>query len=395
MPRNPQCLPLNESASLKCSNGDCDRPTDDLPHSTDSLKRRDFAEVSGAFSSGGKGHSENVPRTSLGRHIETCAQECTEMPNAKRRRHNVARRRTHRKNRMCDYKKGETEKSIETVTFPLLSVSHNALAVNVLSHSLYKLQIKPGLTKPETEHKKVPVPVDSIMFDRLEFQRLNEEYGPFTLDGAAAMYDAQVPNYCACDRPFETTDVKGQTVFLNPPFSKALEMLKHFESERQESPLDTRAVIILPQWTSKYAASYRRITDKYKRIHTYPTGTFLFQEPTKTGCTPLGPTPWPVDVFLADSTVEEREVQSYESAKLTEHLKSLHVFNRKTSSGKLFKSLPQDRFTIHQLSSQSPSDLLIVQPTVNCDKVFSMTSLIDSGATMDFTDRTFVDNNNI
>ena len=110
-----------------------------------------------------------MPRTTLGRHIETCAKECTEMPNTKRRRHNVTRRHTHRKTRMCDYKKGETEKPNEAVTPPLLSVSHNAVAVNVLSQSLYKLQIKPGLTKSETEHNKVPVPVDSIMFDRLEF----------------------------------------------------------------------------------------------------------------------------------------------------------------------------------------------------------------------------------
>ena len=64
------------------------------------------------------------------------------------------------------------------------------------------LQIRMGLTKSESEHSKVPVPVDSIMFDRLEFQRLNEEHGPFALDGAVSMYDAQVPNYCSCDRPF-------------------------------------------------------------------------------------------------------------------------------------------------------------------------------------------------
>mgnify|MGYP006281077147 FL=1 len=79
----------------------------------------------------------------------------------------------------------------------LFSVSHN-----VLSHSLYMLQIRMGLTKSESEHSKVPVPVDSIMFDRLECQRLNEEYGPLDLDGAASVYDAQVPNHCSCDCPF-------------------------------------------------------------------------------------------------------------------------------------------------------------------------------------------------
>ena len=32
LPRNPQCLTLNESSSLQRSNGDCDCPMDDLAH---------------------------------------------------------------------------------------------------------------------------------------------------------------------------------------------------------------------------------------------------------------------------------------------------------------------------------------------------------------------------
>ena len=143
-----------------------------------------------------------------------------------------------------------------------------------------------------------------------------------------------------------------------------LEYLGHTISASgiQPESLNLKAVIGLPQWASKYAASYRYITDKYKRIHTYPTGIFLLHKPAKKCYTLLGPTPWPVDVFLADSLVEQREVQSYESAKLTKHLKSRHISNRKISSGKIFRSLPQDCFTIHLLSCQSPCDLLIVQP---------------------------------
>ena len=116
---------------------------------------------------------------------------------------------------------------------------------HLLCHSLYKLQAIPLYS--DCVHNAIEIPADSIMFDRTEFERLNELYGPFTMDGAASLYDAVVPNFCSIERPFENENVQGQTVFLNPPFAKAQIMLQHFECQRQKSPLDTKALIVLPQ----------------------------------------------------------------------------------------------------------------------------------------------------
>ena len=313
------------------------------------------------------------------------ANACTDMPNAKRRKYNVTRRRAH-KNKASINKRYNLMSKKQTV----LSGTANIIGLSALSCSLYKLKVKYPQLNPTQVHDAIEIPPDSIMFDRSEFDRWNEIHGPFTLDGAASMYDCLVPNFCSIERPFENEKIQGQNVFLNPPFGKAETMLKHFESERQKSPLDTKALIVLPQWTSKFAKTLKYISDKYQRIHTYPAGTYLFHEPSKTGSVPLGPTPWPVDLFLADESVEQKAKQSYESAKLTAHLKSVLVFNKNFGSDKVFKPAPKDRCFIHQLSSNSPGELLIVQPFLNNDKSSKMTSLIDSGATMDFIDNEFV-----
>jgi hypothetical protein len=92
-------------------------------------------------------------------------------------------------------------------------------------------------------------PLDSIIFDKDEFQRLNYLHGPFTLDACASPFDTKCPNYCSIDKPFENTDIRGHNIFLNPPFDeKVLPMLKHFEQIRQENPFSTKAIIILPRW---------------------------------------------------------------------------------------------------------------------------------------------------
>ena len=133
------------------------------------------------------------------------------------------------------------------------------------------------------------------------------------------------PNYCSIDKPFETTDIRGHNIFFNPPFDeKALPMLKHLESTRQENPFSTRAIIILPRWKdSELAKSWQPYLRKYKKIHTYPAGSYLFHTATEaTKTLPMPPTTWDVDVYLADSTVEEREAQSANDSMVTSNVKA-------------------------------------------------------------------------
>ena len=129
-----------------------------------------------------------------------------------------------------------------------------------------KQQAKFKVTEPiPTESinisKPTGCPLDSIIFDKDEFQRSNYLHGQFTLDACASPFDTKCPNYCSIDKPFETTDIRGHNIFFNPPFDeKVLPMLKHLESTRQENPFSTRAIIILPRWNvSELAKSWQPI----------------------------------------------------------------------------------------------------------------------------------------
>ena len=69
-------------------------------------------------------------------------------------------------------------------------------------------------------------------------------------------------------------------------------MLEHFEQIRQEHPFNTKAVIILPKWKdSVLAKSWQPILSKYKLVHTYPAGSYLFHTAMTTMNTlPMPPT---------------------------------------------------------------------------------------------------------
>lgn len=149
-------------------------------------------------------------------------------------------------------------------------------------HALSKISTKPV--------RPLSCPPDSIIFDRNEFSRLNNLYGPVTLDACASSFDSVCPNFCSAENPFTNASVTGETVFINPVYDEsALPILEHFESQRQSSPYDTRAIIVLPRWASAIGKSWLPILKKYKRIHSYPAGTYLFH--TATSATETLPMP--------------------------------------------------------------------------------------------------------
>ena len=117
-------------------------------------------------------------------------------------------------------------------------------------------------------------------------------------------------------------------------------MLKHLEQIRQENPFSTTANIILPRWKdSALAKSWQPILKKYKLIHTYPTGSYLFHNAAKpTNTLPMPPTTWDVDVFLADSTIEERETRSANDSMTPSRVKATLVsLQGKTHNPKNYK----------------------------------------------------------
>ena len=43
-------------------------------------------------------------------------------------------------------------------------------------------------------------------------------------------------------------DISGQSIYCNPPWSLAIKCVEHLRACHSKSPLDTKAVIVLPDW---------------------------------------------------------------------------------------------------------------------------------------------------
>jgi hypothetical protein len=73
-------------------------------------------------------------------------------------------------------------------------------------------------------------------------------------------------------------DVSGQSVYCNPPWSLAIQCVEHLRACNSRSPLDTRAVIVLPDWPM-----FQAITKELKLIKQLPKGERVFMRTSPTG----------------------------------------------------------------------------------------------------------------
>ena len=89
--------------------------------------------------------------------------------------------------------------------------------------------------------------INIMSFDVDEYRRLHEEYGPITLEAQATPYNNLCKSFCTEDNPFTSLAIKGETMFICPASAQqVMPMLEYFENARSQSPLDTRAIIVLP-----------------------------------------------------------------------------------------------------------------------------------------------------
>jgi hypothetical protein len=128
-------------------------------------------------------------------------------------------------------------------------------------------------------------------------------------------------------------DVKGQTVWLNPPFGKLSSFVSHFEKCRLADPYSTLGLIVVPDLCSldsMESAALRPILKKYQLVHTYPKGTFLFHSEGEKQNEALGPTPWDVHIYLADNSVERRHSESASCSLMhaSQPVYTKHVYNK-------------------------------------------------------------------
>ena len=138
------------------------------------------------------------------------------------------------------------------------------------------------------------------MFDRSEFSKLQRMVGlKFTLDACsnADGSNALVPEcFKSSQDSFLDYDCTGHTVWLNPPYADVTPFLRHYSECKARSPHNTSAVVVLPKWKGPHSAYLKGM----QVIKEYPKGTRLFSGPpgpSEKERQPLGPTPWPVQIF--------------------------------------------------------------------------------------------------
>ena len=267
--------------------------------------------------------------------------------------------------------------------------------------------VPPGT--PETEKNRTRDPTTYAqtyvpqVFNRDEYVRLNHEYGLVSLDLYASPYSAVVPQYFTDTDKLLQTPLHGHTLWADlTTCDRTHEILNYIESVRKDFPCDVRAIILVPQWGDSTYKQFRNILKKYRKIHTYPAGTYLHSAYCTQSDTlkPLPPTKYPIEVYLADHTVEERETSSVNQAQHTQHLKLIGEIPRKSTlpayQPKQYKS-HQPRFGIPlcSVSSQSEENDLIILNAKYANDGTVIKSLLGCGATRDFISRGFIQRHNL
>ncbi len=72
-------------------------------------------------------------------------------------------------------------------------------------------------------------------------------------------------------------DVSGQSIYCNPPWLLAIKCVEHLRACHSKSTLDTKEVIILPDWPK-----FKAVTKELKLIKRLPKGENVFMRTTPT-----------------------------------------------------------------------------------------------------------------
>jgi len=138
------------------------------------------------------------------------------------------------------------------------------------------------------------------MLDKAEFNSLQRMVGlRFTLDACCNPdgSNALVPeHFKSAEDSFLEYDCSGQHVWMNPPYADITPFVKHYVECKAKAPHKTSAVIVLPKWKG----SHTKYLQSMHLIKEYPKGSRIFSAPAEGSSAervPLGPTPWPVQVF--------------------------------------------------------------------------------------------------
>ena len=151
---------------------------------------------------------------------------------------------------------------------------------------------------------------------RTGFERIQRLIGhEFTWDAACNDLgdNALCRNFSCPSRSFLDTDVSGQRVWINPPYTMIRQFVQHYRQCKQRDPANTSACLVLPKWSGDWTAELAGM----QLIREYPIGSVLFSTPSADGTRRvMGGIPWPVQVWY-DPPAAQTEVQLKLSSGLT------------------------------------------------------------------------------
>ena len=110
-------------------------------------------------------------------------------------------------------------------------------------------KLKRFFTRKFLNRRKRP-PTDGWRLSDKEFDELNIIYS-FTLEGCCdplGLNGHQNLPFYSEQNSLLDHDVSGQSIDCNPSWSLAIQYVEHLRACHSKSPLDTKAVIILPDW---------------------------------------------------------------------------------------------------------------------------------------------------
>ena len=121
---------------------------------------------------------------------------------------------------------------------------------------------------------------EDYMLEHNLFSELQKEVGTeFTLDACANEdgSNAFVDNFCSRGDSFLGRDLRGERVWMNPPFRRAGAFLQHYLDEKSRDPHNTSCVAILPRDPT---AKWWPLVKGWKVLRSWEAGTQLFTLPT-------------------------------------------------------------------------------------------------------------------
>ena len=127
----------------------------------------------------------------------------------------------------------------------------------------------------------------------------------FTWDAACNVSgdNALCRNFSSPANSFLSTDVSGQHVWINPPFTMISAFLQHYKRCKQRDPTRTSACILLPKWNGDWVKELAGM----QMIKEFGIGSVLFSAPALHGSRRTMPgIPWPVQIWYDPPAVPEQ-----------------------------------------------------------------------------------------